>query len=199
MFASSPPPVLKGAPNSLEDLVLEQSSLNAPLCSNSTSTTRASKLSSSPFLKSLKQSFNFRTWEQDSDMEYCRATIHRPNEHHHELHHSKYFFKLKPISFEDGPDTQPVTDKQRTMLRATIGASQWPATQSSPDLQAMVSQVAGQVSNTLATLREANKYLRYAKSNCDVGFRYQKLGQKRPHHFVYERLAEQVHFERDFA
>ena len=106
------------------------------------------------FLKSLKQTFNFRTWKQATDMEYCGATIHR-------LHHSKCFSKLKP----DGPDTQPVTDKQRTMLRATIGALQWPATQSSPHLQAMVSQLAGQVSKaTLATLREANKCLRCAKS-----------------------------------
>ena len=126
------------------------------------------------FLKSLKQTFNFRTWAQDTDMDYCGATIHRVNEHHHELHHSKY---LKPISFEDGPDTQPVTDKQRTMLRGTIGALQWPATQSSPHLQAMVSQLAGQVSKaTLATLREANKCLRYAKSYSDVGLKYQKLG-----------------------
>ena len=92
------------------------------------------------------------------------VTCSRINERHYELHHNKYFAKLKPISCEDDPGTQPVADKQRTMLRGAVGALQWPATHSSPHLQATVSQLAGQVSKaTLATLREANKCLTLAK------------------------------------
>ena len=34
------------------------------------------------FVEQMKKSFTFRTWEQDSDIEYCGAKIQRINQHH---------------------------------------------------------------------------------------------------------------------
>ena len=134
------------------------------------------------FIKQMKQTFTFRTWEQDSDIEYCGAKIQRINQHHYELQHTSYLAKQKPISFEDTNNNansdQPVTEKQRTMLRGLVGALQWPATQSSPHLQASVSQLAGLTSKaTTSTLREANKCLRFAKQHSDVGLKFQRIGR----------------------
>ena len=133
-------------------------------------------------VKQMKQTFTFRTWEQDSDIEYCGAKIQRINQHHHELQHTSYLAKQKPISFEDTNSSansdQPVTEKQRTMLRGLVEALQWPATQSSPYLQASVSQLAGLTSKaTTSTLREANKCLRFAKQYSDVGLKFQRIGK----------------------
>ena len=51
-----------------------------------------------------------------------------------------------------------------------------PSTQTAPWLQAAVSLLAGHVTNaTTATLQEANKVLRYAKENNDVGLEYRPL------------------------
>ena len=137
------------------------------------------------FINALKKIFNFRTWEQNTEIEYCGAKIHRMNEHLYELLHTTYLSKQKPINFEEGPNDQLVTEKPRTMLRSIIGALQWLSTQSSPHVQAMTSQLARQMSRaTIATLKEANKALRYAKQYADVGFRFQKLGKPEEMTFI---------------
>ena len=129
------------------------------------------------FSQCLKKTFNFRTWEENCDMDCCGAKIHRINEHHYEVKHTTYLEKQKPISFEKAPTEQAVSEKQRTMLRGMIGALQWPSTQSSPHLQAMTSQLAGMVSKaTVGTLQEANKCLRFAKQYSDVGLKFEGLG-----------------------
>ena len=59
---------------------------------------------------------------------------------------------------------------------STFGALKWLSTQTAPWLQAAVSLLAGTVSTaTTATLQEANKVLRYAKENYDVGLEYRPL------------------------
>ena len=124
------------------------------------------------FEQKLKQSFTFRTWEEDKDFDYCGAQVRRLAPDHYTLEHQQYITKQKqkPVTVDNKEDDdRPVTEKGRSSLRAVIGALQWPAGQSSPRLQAAISQLAGQVSKaTVATLREANKTLRYAKSNSDV-------------------------------
>ena len=133
------------------------------------------------FRQQLQSSFTFRTWEEDSpSFDYCGAEITRHSPYHYHLGHEKYLAKQKPISFEaKETEDRPVTEKERTGLRATIGALQWPAGQSSPHLQASISQLAGLVpSATTATLREANKALRFAKQHADVGLEFQHLGDK---------------------
>lgn len=66
-----------------------------------------------------------------------------------------------------------------TALRAVLGGLQWPSTQTAPWLQVSVSMMAGSVTTaTTQTLLEANKILRYAKENADVGLEYRCLGTK---------------------
>ena len=130
------------------------------------------------FEHKLKQTFTFRTWEEDKDFDYCGAQVRRLAPDHYTLEHQQYITKQKPITIDNKEDDdRPVTEKERSSLRALIGALQWPAGQSSPHLQAAISQLAGQVSKaTVATLREANKVLRYAKSNADVCLHFTNIG-----------------------
>ena len=86
--------------------------------------------------------------------------------------------KQKPISFPEEGETRPVTERERSSLRALIGGLQWPATQTSPHLQAMISTLAGRVKDaTTETLREANKILRFAKHHSDVRLQFRPLGE----------------------
>ena len=64
------------------------------------------------------------------------------------------------------------------MLRGLLGALQWPATQTSPHLSASVSLLCGEVNAaTVSTATQANKLLRFAKANSDVGLQFSDLGQ----------------------
>ena len=95
-------------------------------------------------------------------------------------HHADYIGKVKPITIAkdrmNSPDL-PITEGERTQPRAAIGAVQRAATQTSPHLQAHTSYLAGDINNaTVATLLEANKMLRFAKANSDVGLEYSPLG-----------------------
>ena len=130
------------------------------------------------FEQQLKKTFTFRTWEEDKDFEYCGAHVRRLAPDHYTLEHQQYLTKQKPLNIDNKEnDDRQVTEKERSSLRALIGALQWPAGQSSPHLQAAISQLAGQVSNaTVATLREASKILRYAKSNSDVCLHFTNIG-----------------------
>ena len=72
-----------------------------------------------------------------------------------------------------------MTDREKTALRGLIGGLQWPAVQSSPHLQCMVSTLAGQVSKaTTSTLDAANRCLRFAKQNGDAGLEFRHIGPK---------------------
>ena len=72
-----------------------------------------------------------------------------------------------------------MTESERTQLLGLIGALQWPARQSSLHLQAQISLLAGDVTKAaIKTLNNANKALRMAKTNADVGLDYRYLGDK---------------------
>ena len=91
-----------------------------------------------------------------------------------------YLTKIKPIPLDKArsadPDS-PATDKERTQLRALIGALQWAATQTSPHLQVHTSMLAGEGTKaTVSTIIAANKALRFAKANSDVQLLYPPLG-----------------------
>ena len=134
------------------------------------------------FITNLKANFQFRTWEEDKTVEYCGATINRISNEHYEVGHQQYLGKQKPISCEslskNKPDETEVTPRERTLLRGLVGALQWPATQSSPHLQAMISGLAGSINRaTVGTLKEANKALRFAKQHSDVTLQYKYLGK----------------------
>ena len=135
-------------------------------------------------LKNLKGIFNFREWvtaKDKDEMEYCGAQITKVTDNHWKIHHGKYLAKQKPITYpkERQGSNDEVTDRERTALRGLIGGLQWPAVQSSPHLQCMVSTLAGQVSKaTTSTLDAANRCLRFAKQNGDVGLEFRHIGPK---------------------
>ena len=62
-------------------------------------------------------------------------------------------------------------------LRGLMGSLQWPAVQSSPRLQASTSMLSGEVTKGLVgTAVEANRLLKFAKENADVGFCFSPIG-----------------------
>ena len=141
-------------------------------------------------LQNLKGIFNFREWITSNDkeeLEYCGAQITKVGQDHWKIHHEKYLNKQKPITYpkERHGSNDGVTDREKTSLRGLIGALQWPATQTSPHLQCMVSTLAGQVSKaTTSTLDSANKCLKFAKQNNDVGLEFRHLGPKEEITFI---------------
>ena len=129
----------------------------------------------------LRGIFCFREWHSGAErdeLSHCGAKITKIDNFHWKIHHSEYFKKQKPISIQKDrlQSPLPVTNGERTALCALLGALQWPSTQTAPWLQAAVSLLAGNVTNaTTTTLQEANKVLRYAKENNDVGLEYRPL------------------------
>ena len=129
----------------------------------------------------LKDAFAFREWhEGERSVEYLGSQIERLPDGSTKYHQAKYFAKLHPITVDKAraaSPEDPVTEKERTKLRALLGGLQWAATQSAPHVQPHTSMLAGQTSKaTVATLLAANKALRFAKANSDVGLCYQYLG-----------------------
>ena len=139
-------------------------------------------------LQNLKGIFNFREWITSNDkeeLEYCGAQITKVGQDHWKIHHEKYLNKQKPITYpkERHGSNDEVTDREKTSLRGLIGALQWPATQTSPHLQCMVSTLVGQVSKaTTSILDAANKCLKFAKQN--VGLEFRHLGPKEEITFI---------------
>ena len=129
----------------------------------------------------IHAAFSFREWIVEDTLEYCGSTVAKMGENHWKLYHEKYMEKQKPISIPKDRQHQelPVTESERTQLRGLLGALQWPATQTSPHLQAGVSLLCGEVTKaTTKTLESANKLLRFAKANSDVGLEFRYLGSK---------------------
>ena len=131
-------------------------------------------------IKKLQELFSFRQWKDGSDgasFEYCGATIDRLPDGTLKLHHSGYFRKVKPMTIAKhlGPESE-LSSGEVTALRGLLGALQWPAVQSSPHLQASTSIYSGSVSRGLVkTALEANRLLKFAKENSDVGLTYAPL------------------------
>ncbi|CAE7928185.1 GIP [Symbiodinium necroappetens] len=129
----------------------------------------------------LKDTFAFREWhEGERSVEYLGSQIECLPDGSTKYHQAKYLAKLHPITVDKvraASPEEPVTEKERTKLRALLGGLQWAATQSTPHLQPHTSMLAGQTTKaTVATLVAANKALRFVKANSDVGLCYQYLG-----------------------
>ena len=121
--------------------------------------------------KQLHELFIFRMREESGTLQYCGWDTVKDNTGV-ALKQTDYITKQKPITLppprkSDG--NSPWTQKETSQLRALIGALQWPCTQSSPYLQCLVSQLAGNVSKaTVNTIDHGNKILRVPKANSYV-------------------------------
>ena len=128
-------------------------------------------------IKRLREMFSFREWKDGDNLEYCGANIEKTKDGTLRLHHTSYLKKVKPMTLGKhlGPESE-LTTQEITSLRGLLGALQWPAVQSSPHLQASTSIYSGSVSRGLVTTaQEANRLLKFAKDNADVGLTYSPL------------------------
>ena len=76
------------------------------------------------------------------------------------------------------PLTQSVVALRWLPRTRSAPCLQWPSTQTSPQLSATVTLLSGQITaGATEDLRDANKALKFAKMNNDVGFHFRPLGQ----------------------
>lgn len=128
-------------------------------------------------LTELRKSFSFREWKDGANLEYCGASIDKSPDGTLKLHHESYLKKIKPMTISKhlGPESE-LDNKEISTLRGLLGALQWPAVQSSPHLQASTSIISGSISRGLVkTAMEANRLLKFAKENNDVGLTFAPL------------------------
>ena len=128
-------------------------------------------------IKSLKDTFTFREWHDGESLTYCGADIQR-DANHIKLHHTKYLQKVKPVTISKGVGpAAELSSREISNLRGLMGSLQWPAVQSSPHLQASTSMLSGEATKGLVgTAVEANRLLKFAKENSDVGLCFSPLG-----------------------
>ena len=132
-------------------------------------------------IEKLKAMFNFRTWQDDDKMEYCGSNIEQTATSV-TVKFETYAKKLKPMTANQKlPDdaSRPLDKHEVRQLRGLVGALQWPASQACPHLQASVSYLQGDFPTpTIKTLQEANRVLRFFKSNVDVGIEIKKVANE---------------------
>ena len=127
--------------------------------------------------KRLKEVFNFRTWEADTQtLEYCGVKLERQN-YAWSVHQEDYWKKVKPITIHKGRAAEDETNEHdKSQLRALLGSIQWPAVQTAPHVQCSASLISGQQkTNKLRAIIEANQLLKFAKQNLDLRLRYEPL------------------------
>ena len=117
---------------------------------------------------SLKDAFAFEEWQ--ASMEYLGAEIETLPDGAIQYHQRKYISRLHPVSLERdcaADPSSPVTERERTKLRPSLvgcsGRRLKPRPTSNP------TRPKAQIS----TIQAANKALRFAKENIDVGLQYQ--------------------------
>jgi hypothetical protein len=131
--------------------------------------------------KKLQESFRFRTWEEGPEQEYCGAVLKRLVTGDIVMTLEKYIKGIKPITIEKSrakEPTAPVTQAERRQLRGLLGAMAWPTNQAAPHGQCSVSLLQGMNEPTVATLQEANKLLRFLKTNADVAIRIKRIATR---------------------
>ena len=131
--------------------------------------------------QALHESFNFKHWTEGKEtgqLQFCGCDPEDDGKGGWWLRQQAYVQKIKPLTLSDSDENRELTVKELTMLRGLLGALQWPATQTSPHLSASVSLLCGEVSAAAVyTATQANKLLRFAKANSDVGMQFSDLGQ----------------------
>ena len=127
----------------------------------------------------LKEAFHFKHWTEESaekPLEFCGCHLSR-NATESKLHQAEYLKNVKPMTCTDYDANRNLSTKEQSCLRALLGALQWPATQTSPHLSASVSLLCGEVTSATGdTAAQANKVLRFAKSNSDAALTFRDLG-----------------------
>ena len=107
------------------------------------------------------QSYRWSPWEVVS-YNHCGVMI---KEGHREIimDQSKYCAQIDEIKFENRGDEEPATKDEVAQLRAALGALQWRAYSTAPQLMVQLSMLQSSVNNaTVRVLKQANKLVREA-------------------------------------
>ena len=107
------------------------------------------------------QSYRWSPWEVVS-YNHCGVMI---KEGHREIimDQSKYCAQIDEIKFENRSDEAPATKDEVAQLRAALGALQWRAYSTAPQLMVQLSMLQSSVNNaTVRVLKQANKLVREA-------------------------------------
>ena len=127
----------------------------------------------------LKDAFNFKHWTEETEdkpIEFCGCHLSRTSTES-KLHQAENLKGVKPMTCVNYDSNRSLNSKEQSCLRALLGALQWPATQTSPHLSASVSLLCGEVTTATGdTAAQANKVLRFAKSNGDAALVFRDLG-----------------------
>ena len=118
----------------------------------------------------IKRKFQWGTWEQDTEgFTQCGVHIVRRPDGGFDLSQTQYVDDLKEISISSErrktPDAE-TSERERSKLRAALGALSWCAQQTSPQVSAAVSLMLSMVNrSTVRTMIDVNKIVFQVKSN----------------------------------
>jgi hypothetical protein len=118
--------------------------------------------------ENLLASFRWTPWEKGT-FKQCGVRIQQLEDMSIVQDQEEYLQQLEEMQLEKDRAKQgssPVTEKERTELRALLGALQWLVTQSRPDASVDVNLIQSEVTTaTVDTILTANKIVRKLKSN----------------------------------
>ena len=119
-------------------------------------------------LRRVENRFKFGAFEK-KEFKYTGINFRQWDDYSIEYDQISYIEKISPISIDKGRKLQPnapVTPEERSSLRSLVGALQYAAVHSRPDLSAKVGELQSAVCKaTVEELITANKVLHEAKSN----------------------------------
>ena len=127
---------------------------------------------------SIKDAFNLKHWTEETEdkpLEFCDCHLNRIIMEF-KLYQAEYLKGVKPMTYTDYDSNRNLNSKEQSCLRALLEALQWPTTQTSAHLSASVSLLCRDVTTAIGeTASQANKVLRFAKSNGDTTLIFRDL------------------------
>lgn len=116
--------------------------------------------------KKIKTRFKWSDWEQGSFIQ-CGVRIEAQKDGAYHLSQNTYLDKVSEICMNAGrkkKGNEPTNEKEKSQLRALLGALSWHSQQVSPHLSAEVGLLLSEISNsTIETIKRANNLLYQAK------------------------------------
>lgn len=115
------------------------------------------------FIEELKNTYEWSPWK-DTDFVHCGVRIRQLQDYSFILDREEFVTGIEEIIIDrrrsEKEDT-PVTEHERTELRGLLGAVQWKAYNTGPELSAQLSILQSQTTTaTVKTLKAANKLVR---------------------------------------
>ena len=118
----------------------------------------------------IRDHFKWTDWEQGSFVQ-CGVKVEVQPDGSYHLSQPEYVEKIPEVYVNANrkkEQDQPTTEREKTMLRATLGALSWLAQQTAPHISAEVSLLLSEVAtSTVEVIHRTNKLVHFAKSRKD--------------------------------